>query len=135
VSDAVVHGFDWNPYNVNMEPGRLWGATGAVTYRNSPRMPASCWGRAGGEEAHGGGDVFRAVRGKPDRRGTSGLLVRAPREPVWAQASYPAVHDFLTNPAYAGAFVFGAPAPKSARTRAARCPPGSGSFPASSGRC
>ena len=26
---------------------------------------------------------------------------------TWAQASYPAVHDFLTNPAYAGAFVFG----------------------------
>ena len=25
----------------------------------------------------------------------------------WAQASYPAVHDFLSNPAYAGAFVFG----------------------------
>ena len=26
---------------------------------------------------------------------------------TWAQATYPAVHDFLTNPAYAGAFVFG----------------------------
>ncbi len=26
---------------------------------------------------------------------------------TWAEASYPAVHDFLTNPAYAGAFVFG----------------------------
>lgn len=26
---------------------------------------------------------------------------------TWADASYPAVHDFLTNPAYAGAFVFG----------------------------
>ncbi len=26
---------------------------------------------------------------------------------TWAPASYPAVHDFLTNPAYAGAFVFG----------------------------
>jgi len=26
---------------------------------------------------------------------------------TWAQASYPAVHDLLTNPAYAGAFVFG----------------------------
>jgi DNA invertase Pin-like site-specific DNA recombinase len=25
----------------------------------------------------------------------------------WARASYPAVHDLLTNPAYAGAFVFG----------------------------
>ena len=25
----------------------------------------------------------------------------------WAPATYPAVHDFLTNPAYAGAFVFG----------------------------
>jgi DNA invertase Pin-like site-specific DNA recombinase len=26
---------------------------------------------------------------------------------TWATATYPAVHDFLTNPAYAGAFVFG----------------------------
>jgi len=26
---------------------------------------------------------------------------------TWAPASYPAVHDFLSNPAYAGAFVFG----------------------------
>ncbi|MGW3068760.1 recombinase family protein [Streptomyces sp. NPDC001130] len=26
---------------------------------------------------------------------------------TWAEATYPAVHDFLTNPAYAGAFVFG----------------------------
>ena len=25
----------------------------------------------------------------------------------WAEATYPAIHDFLTNPAYAGAFVFG----------------------------
>jgi excisionase family DNA binding protein len=32
---------------------------------------------------------------------------------TWAEASYPAVHDFLTNPAYAGAFVFG-------RTRTAK---------------
>jgi excisionase family DNA binding protein len=29
------------------------------------------------------------------------------RRIAWAPASYPAVHDFLTNPAYAGAFVFG----------------------------
>lgn len=40
-----------------------------------------------------------------------GLLL--PRRPTktgrisWARASYPAVHDFLTNPCYAGAFVFG----------------------------
>jgi DNA invertase Pin-like site-specific DNA recombinase len=40
-----------------------------------------------------------------------GVLV--PRRPTgsrrisWAQASYPAIHDFLTNPVYAGAFVFG----------------------------
>jgi DNA invertase Pin-like site-specific DNA recombinase len=25
----------------------------------------------------------------------------------WAEATYPAIHDFLTNPAYAGAFAFG----------------------------
>ena len=29
------------------------------------------------------------------------------RRITWAEASYPAVHDFLTNPAYAGAYVFG----------------------------
>jgi DNA invertase Pin-like site-specific DNA recombinase len=29
------------------------------------------------------------------------------RRITWAAASYPAVHDFLSNPAYAGAFVFG----------------------------
>jgi len=40
-----------------------------------------------------------------------GLLL--PRRPTrtgrtcWAAATYPAVHDFLSNPAYAGAFVFG----------------------------
>lgn len=40
-----------------------------------------------------------------------GLLI--PRRRVrgeritWAQATYPAIHDLLTNPAYAGAFVFG----------------------------
>jgi DNA invertase Pin-like site-specific DNA recombinase/predicted DNA-binding transcriptional regulator AlpA len=39
--------------------------------------------------------------------------VLIPRRPAgtrrirWAPASYPAIHDFLTNPAYAGAFVFG----------------------------
>ena len=38
------------------------------------------------------------------------LLPRRPtgsRRIRWAPASYPAIHDFLTNPAYAGAFVFG----------------------------
>jgi DNA invertase Pin-like site-specific DNA recombinase len=29
------------------------------------------------------------------------------RQVRWAEATYPAVHHFLTNPAYAGAFVFG----------------------------
>jgi len=29
------------------------------------------------------------------------------RRVTWAEASYPAVHDLLTNPAYAGAFCFG----------------------------
>jgi excisionase family DNA binding protein len=39
--------------------------------------------------------------------------LRLPRRPngspttVWADATYPAVHDLLTNPSYAGAFVFG----------------------------
>jgi hypothetical protein len=38
------------------------------------------------------------------------LLPRRPRgrgRIVWAAATYPAVHDLLTNPCYAGAFVFG----------------------------
>jgi DNA invertase Pin-like site-specific DNA recombinase len=35
------------------------------------------------------------------RRGTGARRI------TWAAATYPAVHDFLTNPAYAGAFVFG----------------------------
>ena len=40
-----------------------------------------------------------------------GVLI--PRRPTgakrigWAPATYPAIHDFLTNPAYTGAFVFG----------------------------
>ena len=36
----------------------------------------------------------------PRRRTTGGRL-------TWAPASYPAIHGLLTNPAYAGAFVFG----------------------------
>jgi hypothetical protein len=43
-------------------------------------------------------------------RGDGLLLPRrrnGSRRITWAQASYPAVHDFLSNPAYAGAFVFG----------------------------
>jgi len=40
-----------------------------------------------------------------------GLLIPRRRNvsaPVtWARPSYPAIHDFLTNPSYAGAFVFG----------------------------
>ena len=39
----------------------------------------------------------------------------------WARASYGAVHDFLTNPAYAGAFVFGRPPARSTSTRTAGC--------------
>ena len=35
------------------------------------------------------------------RRSAGARVVR------WAEATYPAVHDFLTNPAYGGAFVFG----------------------------
>lgn len=39
--------------------------------------------------------------------------LQVPRRPtgsrrvIWAEATYPAIHDFLTNPVYAGAFVFG----------------------------
>jgi DNA invertase Pin-like site-specific DNA recombinase len=51
-----------------------------------------------------GRQVLLSLRG-------DGLLLR--RRPTrtgrvhWAAATYPAVHDFLTNPVYAGAFVFG----------------------------
>jgi excisionase family DNA binding protein len=43
-------------------------------------------------------------------RGDGLLLPRRPTRTgrvVWQPATYPAVHDFLTNPVYAGAFVFG----------------------------
>ena len=51
------------------------------------------------------------------------------RRITWAEASYPAVHDFLTNPAYAGAYVFG-------RTRTEKRVDASGEGePAPSGCC
>jgi excisionase family DNA binding protein len=43
-------------------------------------------------------------------RGDGVLIPRRPtgaKRVGWAPATYPAVHDFLTNPTYAGAFVFG----------------------------
>jgi DNA invertase Pin-like site-specific DNA recombinase len=43
-------------------------------------------------------------------RGDNLLIPRRPtgsRRITWVAATYPAVHDFLTNPNYAGAFVFG----------------------------
>src|SRR5918911_2583264 len=43
-------------------------------------------------------------------RGDGVLIPRRPsgaKRVSWAPATYPAIHDFLTNPAYAGAFVFG----------------------------
>ena len=43
-------------------------------------------------------------------RGDNLLVPRRPtgsRRVTWAAASYPSIHDFLTNPNYAGAFVFG----------------------------
>jgi DNA invertase Pin-like site-specific DNA recombinase len=43
-------------------------------------------------------------------RGDGVLIPRRPtgaKRVGWAPATYPAIHDFLTNPAYAGAFVFG----------------------------
>lgn len=43
-------------------------------------------------------------------RGDGVLIPRRPsgaKRVMWATATYPAIHDFLTNPAYAGAFVFG----------------------------
>ena len=48
--------------------------------------------------------------GDDDAAGTGLLLPRrkaGSRHITWAEASYPAVHDLLTNPAYAGAYVFG----------------------------
>lgn len=43
-------------------------------------------------------------------RGDNLMIPRRPtgsRRVIWAPATYPAIHDFLTNPNYAGAFVFG----------------------------
>jgi DNA invertase Pin-like site-specific DNA recombinase/predicted DNA-binding transcriptional regulator AlpA len=61
--------------------------------------------------------VFRLWRRLGSARQVAAELVaegqRLPRRTVgqrrvrWVRASYGAVHDFLTNPAYAGAFVFG----------------------------
>jgi excisionase family DNA binding protein len=61
--------------------------------------------------------VFRLWRRLGSARQVAAGLVaegqKLPRRTVgsrrvrWARASYGAVHDFLTNPAYAGAFVFG----------------------------
>jgi hypothetical protein len=51
----------------------------------------------------------------------------------WARASYGAVHDLLTNPAYAGAFVFGRTRTEKPSTRTARSRPGPSSCRWSSG--
>ncbi len=43
-------------------------------------------------------------------RGDGVVIPRRPsgaKRVSWAPATYPAIHDFLTNPSYAGAFVFG----------------------------
>src|ERR671934_207482 len=61
-------------------------------------------------------DMGRSGATSESRIGFKELVVdgqQLPRRTVgqrrirWARASYGAVHDFLTNPAYAGAFVFG----------------------------
>ena len=73
-------------------------------------------------------------------RGDGLLLPRrpgpAPGRITWAPATYPAVHDFLTNPAYAGAFVFGRTRTEK-RIDAVRQAGHArrGCCPASSGRC
>jgi DNA invertase Pin-like site-specific DNA recombinase len=71
-------------------------------------------------------------------RGDGLLLPRRPTRRgrvVWQPATYPAVHDLLTNPVYAGAFVFG-------RTRTENRIDETGTvvkrtvlLPANSGRC
>lgn len=64
-----------------------------------------------------------------------------PRRPTgsrrirWAPASYPAIHDFLTNPAYAGAFVFGRRRDEKRLDADGRLMKRTWSFPATSGRC
>ena len=50
------------------------------------------------------------------------------RRITWAEASYPAVHDLLTNPAYAGAFVFG-------RTRTGKRVDAAGKMISTDGSC
>lgn len=54
----------------------------------------------------------------------------------WAPATYPAVHDLLTNPVYAGAFVFGRTrTPKSASTPTGASSCARPRCPARSGQC
>ena len=79
-----------------------------------------------------GRQVLLSLRG-------DGLLL--PRRPTrtgrvhWAAATYPAVHDFLTNPVYAGAFVFGRTRTEKRLDPAARSLPARSCCPARNGRC
>ncbi len=83
------------------------GRTGAP----DPSAQASAW-RAG-TVAFPLASLLLGGRPKPRASVRIEEAQRLPRRTVgsrrvrWAPANYPAVHDFLTNPAYAGAFVFG----------------------------
>ena len=58
----------------------------------------------GVSQCRGGLAPAASLKDRLTGQAASALLSRRVR---WARASYGAVHDFLTNPAYAGAFVFG----------------------------
>jgi len=64
---------------------------------------------------------------------TAGYL-RGPAEITWVEPTYHAVHTTLTHPAYAGAYVYAAPAPSATLTRPACCASAAGGYPATSGR-
>jgi DNA invertase Pin-like site-specific DNA recombinase len=67
--------------------------------------------------------------------------LKLPRRPArtgtitWAPPTYPAVHDLLTNPVYAGAFVFGRTRTEKRIAPTAASSSGPGRSPATSGRC
>ena len=66
------------------------------------------------------------------------LLPRRPRAPggsLGHAATYPAVHDFLTNPSYAGAFVFGRTRTDKRLDATGRLVSAPGCCPVISGRC
>jgi uncharacterized protein len=60
VIDAVVHGFDWNPANINTQPGKLWQTSMAVTYRRTPQYHRYILESERAERKHTAKEMFSA---------------------------------------------------------------------------